>query len=272
MKKKMIFFTTAFQRNAQIFCVHFEDQTTLFLPKNANEKEERAFFVALSNAISAEIIHYAGDSSFFPLFENALNRLDLSRSSYCSHDLYVEAKKLLPYRVSRSRLVEKMGIELPIAPREIQKLYKQGATCEDIKPYFAAHMFFLDSLCAMLSDIKKRFVVSDRKKKIAYLPDGYKNGAYTGKFYDPVADLRYVTPAFLLEVNDQLFRFVPHAKHALLDGEEMVYHDARYMKGIALYRTSSLLSPEDFLLEDVDRRSEIDELFQIIFETILKEI
>lgn len=271
MKKQMIFFTTGLKHDAQIFLVHFSDGKTFFLPRKADEAKERAFYRALCDALDDEIVHYAGEASFFPLLACAREAFGLKAPVYSSRDLYLEAKKLLPYRVSRHRIVEELGLTAPVAPYEIQKLYKKGATQEDLMPFLPAHQAFLTALESLLDGYRSRFVVEYRGTKVFYLPDGYHNSAYTGTFLSEVEDLHYVTPAFLLEVKENAFRFVPEAKEALLEGSKILYHDARYMQGIAHHRNKNLLAPEDFLLEDADGHTEIDELFRIVFETMTKE-
>lgn len=271
MKKQMIFFTTGLKRDAHIFLVHFSDGKTLFLPRKADEAEKRAFYAALCDALDGEIVHYAGETSFFSVLTRARETFVLQAPVYKSRDLYIEAKKLLPYRVSRHRIVEELGLSAPVSPYEIQKLYKKGATQEELMPFLPAHQAFLTALESHLDEHRSRFSVDYCGENHFYLPDGYHNGAYTGTFQTKVEDLHYVTPAFLLEVKENVFRFIPEAKEALLDGSPIVYHDARYMKGIAHHRNNNLLSPEDFLLEDADGRTEIDELFRIVFETMTKE-
>ena len=271
MKKQMIFFTTGLKRNAHIFLVYFSDGKTLFLPPKSDEKEERAFYGALCDALNGEIVHYAGEASFFPQLTRARERLALQAPAYKSRDLYIEAKKLLPYRVSRHRIVEELGLSAPVSPYEIQKLYKKGATQEDLMPFLPAHQAFLTSIETLLDEHRRHFCVDYRGAKRFYLPDGYQNGAYRGTFQSDVDDLYYVTPAFLLEVKENAFRFVPEAKEALLNGSKILYHDARYMQGIAHHRNKHLLAAEDFLLEDADGHTEIDELYRIVFETMTKE-
>lgn len=271
MKKQMIFFTTGFKSDAHIFLVHFSDGKTLFLPRKADEAKERAFYGALCNALDGEILHYAGEPSFFPLLDRAMQQFGLQAPAYRSRDLYIEAKKLLPYRVSRRRIVEELGLSTPVSPYEIQKLYKKGATLDDLMPFLPAHQAFLTSLETLLDEHRRRFNLDYLDAKLFYIPDGYQNGAYTGTFQSDIEDLHYVTPAFLLEVKENAFRFVPEAKEALLNGSKILYHDARYMQGIAAHRNNNLLAPEDFLLEDADGRTEIDELYRIVFETMTKE-
>ncbi len=271
MKKQMIFFTTALRRDAHIFFVQFSNDKTFFLSHDADEMNRRAFYRALCDELEGEIIHYAGDTSFFPLLARAVQEIDLKYPTFHSRDLYVEAKKLLPYRVSRDRIVEELRLESPVSPYEIQKLYKKGVTKEDLLPFLPAHRVFLTSLEAALETSRRRFFVRYRGGDLFYLPDGYKNGVYTGTFEDGVSDLHYVTPAFMLEVKKNVFRFAPEAKEALLEGSPILYHDARYMKGISHHRDNHLLAPEDFLLEDADGRTEIDELFRIVFQTMTKE-
>lgn len=272
MKKQMIFFTTGFKSDAHIFLVRFSDGKTVFLPRKADEAEERAFYRALCDALDGEIVHYAGETSFFPQLTRARETFALQAPAYTSRDLYMESKKLLPYRVSRHRIVEELGLSAPVSPYEIQKLYKKGATQEDLIPFLPAHQAFLTALDSLLEEARSRFAVEYRGAKVFYLPDGYHNGAYTGTFQSEVDDLYYVTPAFLLEVKENAFRFVPEAKEALLGGSKILYHDARYMQGIAAHRNNNLLAPEDFLLEDGDGHTEIDVLYRIVFETMTKEV